>query len=211
MKKSIFLSILFILSLYINSLATIRVITVQNYYFSPTPMVAYVGDTIKWQWVNGLHTTTSLTYPDSALGWDAVIDGNNQSFLYVIQFFGAYNYHCSRHFNMGMTGVIDVPEGIRKIESFVPDFELMQNYPNPFNPSTTIKFSVAKESFVKLKIFDVTGKQLATLVNEKLQTGLYEVPFSADRLTDIPLPSGVYFYQLQTSEFIKVKRMMLIK
>ena len=205
MKKSVFISMLFVL-LSINSYATIRIITVQNYFFSPSPMVAYIGDTIKWQWVNGLHTTTAVTIPNLADSWDALIDGNNQTFLYVIQNPGPYNYHCSIHFNMGMTGIINVPVGIKKIETPVSGFELKQNYPNPFNPATTIQFSIPEKSHVSLKIFDITGKEINSLINMELGEGSYSIDFNGDELA-----SGIYFYVLQTADFFNVKRMMLIK
>lgn len=211
MKKT-FISVLFLIFISsFNSNATIRVITVQNYYFSPNPCTAYLGDTVKWQWVNGFHTTTAITYPSGAEFWDVPIDGNNQTFFYVMHLDGEYHYQCSRHYNMGMTGVINVPVGIKMIGSLVPNFELKQNYPNPFNPSTTIEFSIPEKSFVTLRVYDILGKQLTTLVNENLSQGIYKVPFSIDKLNNLQLPSGIYFYELSTPEFVDVKRMILLK
>jgi len=86
------------------------------------------------------------------------------------------------------------------------DFELYQNYPNPFNPSTTISFSLKKSSFVKLKVFDITGKEIKVLINERKQAGSYEMTFDATNL-----PSGVYFYQIEVDDFNEVKKMVLLK
>jgi len=86
------------------------------------------------------------------------------------------------------------------------DFALHQNYPNPFNPSTKIKFVMAKSSFVSLKVYNVLGKEAATLVNEERPAGNYEVEFDG---TD--LPSGVYFYQLHAGSFIQTKKMILLR
>jgi photosystem II stability/assembly factor-like uncharacterized protein len=102
--------------------------------------------------------------------------------------------------------------GIRQISSVVPDkFELFQNYPNPFNPSTTIKFSIPARGYghslvVQLKIYNILGKEIATLVNEKLSPGEYEIPFSINQSS-----SGVYFYRLHTDYFTGTKRMLFIK
>lgn len=86
------------------------------------------------------------------------------------------------------------------------DYKLEQNYPNPFNPSTTITFSIRKSDFTSLKVYDILGKEVATLVNGNLSAGTYSADFDASQLT-----SGVYFYKLETSEFSSVKKMSLIK
>ena len=85
-------------------------------------------------------------------------------------------------------------------------YNLAQNYPNPFNPSTKINFSIPKSSFVTLKIYDVLGKEVANLVNEQLSAGTYNYNFDASRLT-----SGIYFYRIQSNDFVETKKMILIK
>ena len=85
-------------------------------------------------------------------------------------------------------------------------FELYQNYPNPFNPVTNIKFDIPSNEFVTLKIYDILGKEVTTLVNEKLNAGSYKVEWNA-----INYQSGVYFYKLITDEFVDVKKMIFIK
>jgi ligand-binding sensor domain-containing protein len=96
-------------------------------------------------------------------------------------------------------------------------FSLEQNYPNPFNPSTTIKFSIPAVGTrlalsVQLKVYDVLGKEIATLVNEEKPAGNYEVEFnSVETLHVTSLPSGVYFYQLKTEDFIQTNKMILMK
>ena len=85
-------------------------------------------------------------------------------------------------------------------------FSLSQNYPNPFNPSTMISYSIPRNSFVHLKVFDILGNEVAELVKEQKPAGSYEVKFDAALL-----PSGVYFYQLTAGEFIQTKKMILLK
>ncbi|MBZ0200497.1 MAG: T9SS type A sorting domain-containing protein [Ignavibacteriaceae bacterium] len=86
------------------------------------------------------------------------------------------------------------------------NFGLNQNYPNPFNPSTTISYSIAQTSPVTLKIYDVTGREIAVLVNEVKQPGRYDVSFDASTLS-----SGVYFYKLNAGSFSSVKKMSILK
>jgi hypothetical protein len=111
--------------------------------------------------------------------------------------------------------------GISPINNNIPsDFSLSQNYPNPFNPTTKIKFDIPVDSRIRgndrgrvvgsdrvvLRVYDILGKEIETLVNEKLNPGTYEVTFDASKY-----PSGVYFYRLITDNFTDTKRMILLK
>ena len=106
---------------------------------------------------------------------------------------------------------LDVITGISQQEnSIINDYHLYNNYPNPFNPSTIIKYSVPKESFVSLKIYNIIGEEIKTLVNEKKSAGNYAIKFNAYQNGN-SLPSGVYFYKLQVADFSQTKKMMLLK
>ena len=97
--------------------------------------------------------------------------------------------------------------GVQKTIELMPEtYKLEQNYPNPFNPITTIKYSVAKSGFVKIKVYDILGKEAANLVNENKPSGNYSVEFNASKLA-----SGVYFYSIYTDNFIQTKKMIVIK
>jgi photosystem II stability/assembly factor-like uncharacterized protein len=97
--------------------------------------------------------------------------------------------------------------GVQNISTEVPDkFLLAQNYPNPFNPSTKINFSLPVNSFVKLRVYNSLGREVANLVNEKLSAGSYAYDFSGEVLS-----SGVYYYKLETENFSETKKMVLIK
>lgn len=93
-------------------------------------------------------------------------------------------------------------------EPIPSEFSLSQNYPNPFNPETTIEYSIPKAEFVTLKVFDILGKEVATLVNEFKQPGVYSSKFNTLRSS---LPSGIYFYGLKAGNFIKTNKMVLLK
>lgn len=83
---------------------------------------------------------------------------------------------------------------------------LLQNYPNPFNPSTTINYQIPELSFVTIKVYDVLGNEVATLVNEEKSAGSYEIEFDGNELT-----SGIYFYRIQAGNFVETKKMILLK
>jgi hypothetical protein len=85
-------------------------------------------------------------------------------------------------------------------------YELFQNYPNPFNPVTNIKFSLPKYGFASLKLYDLTGKLIATFLDGNVPAGFYNAEFDGTNYA-----SGVYFYTLKTNEFTETKKMMLIK
>jgi len=86
------------------------------------------------------------------------------------------------------------------------DYTLFQNYPNPFNPSTTIRYSIIKPDLVQIKIYDILGREVKTLVNEFKQTGSYEVQFDASGLA-----SGIYLYRIESGNFVETKKMILLK
>jgi hypothetical protein len=98
--------------------------------------------------------------------------------------------------------------------AFPTEFTLEQNYPNPFNPSTMIRYEIpgqADNMLVVLKVYDVLGNEVATLVNEEKPAGSYEVEFNSRGLIHQTLPSGIYFYQLKAGSFIETKKMILLK
>jgi hypothetical protein len=86
------------------------------------------------------------------------------------------------------------------------DFYLSQNFPNPFNPTTNFEFQIATSDFVSLKVFDLLGREVAILVNEVRQPGIYHVTWNAARI-----PSGVYVYQMRAGNFTQTRRMIVIK
>ncbi len=97
--------------------------------------------------------------------------------------------------------------GIQNISGEVPTgFSLSQNYPNPFNPTTNLEFGISKSGFVTFKIYDIIGKEIETLVNDKLSPGKYKTEWNASNYS-----SGVYFYKLQSDGFVETKKMLLSK
>jgi len=95
---------------------------------------------------------------------------------------------------------------IKENEELPTEYSLSQNYPNPFNPTTKIKFALPQTAKTKISIYDLLGKELETLLNNELQPGYYEINFNADIY-----PSGIYFYRIQSGNFIQTKKMILMK
>ena len=96
--------------------------------------------------------------------------------------------------------------GVELIDNLPGEYFLNQNYPNPFNPNTAINFSIPQTAFVSLKIFNSLGEEVETLVAEELNAGNYKYDWNAENLT-----SGVYFYKLQSGNFVETKKMILLK
>ncbi|MBT8383428.1 MAG: T9SS type A sorting domain-containing protein, partial [Ignavibacteria bacterium] len=95
---------------------------------------------------------------------------------------------------------------VQETTSKIRAYELFHNYPNPFNPTTKIEFQIEDLGFVDLKVYDVLGNEVATLVNEEKSAGIYEVEFNGSELT-----SGIYFYQLKAGNFVETKKMIVLK
>jgi len=113
--------------------------------------------------------------------------------------------------NVGTFALIDQlsfsgPSSVEQISGLPMDFNLSQNYPNPFNPTTNIEYSIPEASFVQLKVYDVLGNEVATLVNEEQSAGIYRADFSG---TD--LASGLYIAKLQAGNYSKTIKMSLLK
>ncbi|MEO8210791.1 MAG: T9SS type A sorting domain-containing protein, partial [bacterium] len=95
---------------------------------------------------------------------------------------------------------------INNISEIADSYSLDQNYPNPFNPTTNINFSIPKNSFVTLQVYDVTGKEIQSLVNDNLNAGVYSFNFNAGDLS-----SGIYFYKIIAGDYSDIKKMTLLK
>lgn len=146
-------------------------------------------DWVNIGFVDGHGTTTeaqSYSYVDKNLS-----SGSYSYRLKQVNFDGSFTYH-------QLSEIVEI--------SSISAFILSQNYPNPFNPATMISYQIPKEGQVSLKVYDMLGNEVATLVNEIKPAGEYQVEFKAGTLA-----SGIYFYSLQAGSFMETKQMMLVK
>lgn len=169
-----------------------------------------VAQSANWKIIVG-----SSTYPaNTVLTWDSssvpkgvslvLTDFNNSSTRILMEKTGTYRFTLNGSDSLLVSSTIT---GVSQQAPFLPlTYALRQNYPNPFNPSTIISFDIPKQSLVKIIIYDILGRQVRTLVDEKKSPGRYQVKFDASALS-----SGVYFYRITADSYIETKKLMLIK
>ena len=104
-----------------------------------------------------------------------------------------------------------LPTDVSEFTSEVNAYGLSNNYPNPFNPSTVISYQLPVSGDVTLKVFDVLGNEIATLLDEYKPAGNYEIEFNVAQISRPEIASGIYFYQLKAGDFIETKKMILLK
>jgi hypothetical protein len=192
-----------------------------------TPSIAVSGSVVHVVWQDNRDENTEIYYKrstDSGVSWGADTRLTNNSSVSAVPSVAVsgsvvhvvWEDHRDGNFEIyykrDPTGN---PIGIKNITSEIPSaYSLEQNYPNPFNPITNVRFEIAntplnplsRGEMISLKVFDITGKEVATLVNEQLAPGTYETTFDASMLT-----SGIYFYRLNAGDFSETRKMLLLK
>ena len=156
------------------------------------------------------------TGPTGETSWTETLGGNNPDIGLTVQQTSDRGYIIAGRTESFGAGDVDAwlirtdsdPSAVEQdLLSLIPDnYSLKQNYPNPFNPITTIKYQIPELNFVTIKVFDVLGSEIATLVNEEEPIGSYQIEFDATILS-----SGVYFYRIQAGSFVETKKMVLMK
>lgn len=168
-----------------------------------------------------LSTTTEYSFTANGSGQDSMISISRQTLDSVAAIMGYTGDSVRCSWRVGSTNGVDTLHsantlivtlrsttiGIQPISNIVPEsFNLYNNYPNPFNPVTNITFDVPEAQVVKLRVYDMQGREVAVLVNQNLSAGKYKVDFDGANLS-----SGVYFYAIETPNFYKVNKMVLVK
>jgi plastocyanin len=174
--------------------------------YSPDQLNVSVGDSITWQGSFSAHPLSSISVPAGAASFQK---STGSTFTYPVQVAGNYTYECDIHASSGMNGSFNaLVTDIREQESLQKPsaFRLSQNYPNPFNAETQIQFDLASTQRISLKIYALTGAEIATLVDGSLPAGRFKVYFDAGNLA-----SGIYFYRLISDHIVATKRMILAK
>ncbi|HTX87563.1 MAG TPA: T9SS type A sorting domain-containing protein [Bacteroidales bacterium] len=150
----------FVLFFSMNAAAKVWVVQVADFSFTPDSLLTVrVGDTIRWVWVNGTHTTTSISVPALAPIWDAPVNSTIQTFEYKVMEAGTYTYKCKFHAAMGMVGMFQA-----EVASAAPSLAINAQitiYPSPFTGNVTFHYLATGAPLRTLKIFDITGNELA--------------------------------------------------
>ena len=196
-----------LLTLASPTLATVRIVNIGDFFFSPDTVAVSVGDTVRWTHIGAfLHTTTSNT-----LIWDSGTMNNGDTFEFQFNIAGSFPYHCSFH-PTSMNGIINVAGGTwvrddSRTPGEIPEsFGLEQNYPNPFNPSTTIDYALPRSAYVRLEVYNVLGERVSVLRDGVQDEGYHSVVFEGKGL-----PSGIYFYRLRAGDFVQTRKFMLLR
>ena len=149
---------------------------------------------------------------NNGLNWIQRNEGLTYPFVRPLLIINNYIFGGTYGHSVWRRPLSEIITGIKNISTEIPSvFSLEQNYPNPFNSMTNFKFSIplwrgVGGRFITLKVFDISGKEVSTLVNEKLNPGTYEVRFESGNL-----PSGIYFYRMETEKFTETKKLILLK
>lgn len=186
---------------------------------------AFIGGKVKDN--NGSYISGALTYAVNSYGEVLTYGISDETGSYLLEDLNTDNYTIVTDYytySASVTSDISVDENstempfvlitmypdkvtdVKVQETLPTNYALMQNFPNPFNPSTVIKYSIPEAGIVSLKVFDILGNEVATLVNQNKQAGTYSVKFDASNLS-----SGIYLYQLKTGKIVMTKKLMLVK
>ena len=181
-----------------------------NPYYNEGPFwcIAFLDSLIGW--IGG--TRKILRTTDGGETWEMQIDGlesdlkqmiilKKDKVAYVLG--DDWNGKTHTFLRADLSDLTDVKENVNNIST---DYLLFNNYPNPFNPTTTIHYAVKEKGLVSLAVYDILGREVASLVNESKDEGSYSINFNANEL-----PSGVYIYSLRVNDFVQNKKMTLLK
>jgi type IX secretion system substrate protein len=180
---------------------------ISGYIYGYTASWLGISDARLYAWNSNTYRMYSISGQTGAYSIDSLPSGFYQIICNRINYpTQTRNVYLGRNNRTDINFYFDHLVGIKKENEIPEKYSLSQNYPNPFNPATNIRFDIAGKQFVVLKIFDILGKEILTLVNEELNPGKYNIDWNAANF-----PSGVYFYRIQAGDFKDSKKMVLIK
>jgi plastocyanin len=182
-----------------------------GYVYSPSTLYVAIGDSVRWEGEFSSHPLSSTSVPPGALGF------HNEAgtvFTYFVEVEGVYNYRCDTHHSSGMTGSFaSTITGIDERQSNTAPvvYQLENNYPNPFNPSTSIGFQLPAEEHVEMRIYNLLGQEVRTLINERRTAGSHRVVWDGRDENGELVASGMYIYQIKAEGFVSARTMLLVR
>jgi plastocyanin len=187
--------------------------------FSPSVLTIEAGDTVEWVWSGGSHTVTSgtdLSDPEVGILFDESLNSGNQTVSHTFTTIGNQDFFCRPHLNSGMTGTVIVTAAspVEQVPT-AAGIQLRPNVPNPFNPTTRISFDLSESgvgpTHVSLRVFDLKGRLVRVLVEEKVNNPQHSVVWNGRDLRGDILPSGVYVVRLEARGQTLARTMTLAK
>jgi len=175
--------------------ATIHTVTVANFAFSPSVLNINSGDTVKWVWVSGTHTTTSTSVPAGATTWDNPMTSSSTQFEIQLTVVGTYSYHCSMH-PTTMLGTINVAtaQGLTEIKSSTFS---VNAYPVPFSTNLSISFTMPETGAINISIYDVTGQLVKVIADQNYEKGSQVIIWDGKNESGVTVNNGLYFYMIE--------------
>ncbi len=186
----------------------------ENYYWGEKIPTGYVVEAkIPFATIQAKSTSDNLFVPAEGMRLpldfeinDADATGSREGILTYSVYNEDQSWSTPVRWSYAWIGSLWTPTGVNDTKTVVNSYTLSQNYPNPFNPTTRIQYSLERAGFVSLKVYDVLGRLVTTLVNSSQNPGKYSVNFNASHLS-----SGIYFYKLESGSYNSIKKMMLVK
>ncbi len=202
MKKT-YLFLLLIALCSLQAYATVYTVTVQNFQFSPATINnVQIGDTIKWTWVNGSHTTTSTSIPAGATTWDHAMTQSSTTFLYKVTKAGVYNYVCTPH-APGMAGsfTVSAVSAVPAIEDEETTFSLRGNV---VTDEFKIDFILANSTQVSVRLYNLIGRMVRNYGNVRQGSGSFQQTYPAG-----DLPKGLYLLAIEVGNQRTTRRVII--
>ena len=190
----------------VPSFAAVHQVTVQSFFFSPAHIAVAQGDTVRWVWVSGTHTTTSGDLGSCTADglWDAPISVSNPSFEYTFNDLGTLTYFCRPHCAMGMNGSVTVELATQSAKDNAPGRAgvsgfILRAAPIPFTDSAVLSFELSQPQHVRLEIFDPRGRWVKNLADRWFEAGMHQVSWDGRSEAGARVPAGVYYASRQPS------------
>ena len=213
----------FTMLLFANTLKAEVEVKVRNFEFFPRDITVPRGETVKWVWEEGFHTTTNGTGssdPEAGTLWNEPMSSSNKTFSFMFNEEGLFPYFCIPHESIDMKGTITVEapagvgDGAGKGGGSLPRaIEVSQNYPNPFNPSTsfTVRIQEGEPQELALKVYSLRGLSIKTIYTGRISGGEYSFVWDGRSEAGEALPSGIYLYSVKYGDQVITKKMTMLK
>lgn len=202
MKKIYLLFLLPLCFCSLQAYAVVRTVEVENFQFSPASLTVNVGDTIRWVWVSGAHTTTSSAIPAGAATWNKAMNQSSQTFMYRVTTAGIYNYVCTPH-APGMAGSFTA-SGVSGVSGAVPAEPAFVLKGSVVREEFIIDLDIARSAQVSIQLYNLVGRLVRTCSDARRETGTYQETYYVG-----DLPKGLYLLAVKVGNQQTTRRLIV--